>query len=393
MAVSLIDKAKEIVSLFKNSLGQDVPISDRSFLYQFALAIAGLSVSTDKKALYAVRENLAISASEAGLTEIGRNVLGRDPFQAVAAEISFDIGVTDGTVIAPGTEFVAEENGLTYGTQVTSIGDVSGTLTVSATCTLQGAETNVSIGSVVNISSPISGVDASGTVVSVPTTGVDSEGIEEYRTKILDAERSQGGGGNAWDYRIWGEEVPGVKRIYPYGGEFVEGANVGGPSSRTVFVQATESIDSDGIAPQSLLDEVRSYIITDPLNGRNRIPMGVPDSTFFVESIRRISFKVSVYGSEITWPDDAITDLNQALSDYFFFLQPAVEGVDVISGKTNVITETSISNIVYDTLINYGIQATKVSFSLDTGDGTGLIEYTLPAGGLAKLDSILYPGV
>ena len=394
MAISLDDKSREIVSLFKNSLGQDVPITDRSFLYQFALAIASLSVSIDKKAIYAVRENLAISSSEGGLTEIGRNVLGRDPFESISSELRLRFSVAQDVVIPPGTEFIAEENGLTYVTLVTFIGDVTGVLDIDVTALLSGGATNVSDNSVITISSPLAGVTSDGVVLETLVTGVDTEGLEEYRTKILDAERSQGGGSNAWDYRVWGEEVQGVKRIYPYGGKFNTDGSIhddSKPSSRTIFVQATDSLDPDGIAPQGLVDSVKQNILVDPLTGRNRICMGVPNETLTVESVRRLSFKVSLFGSSETWPADAILDVQTALTDYFFNLQPAVDGVDSVAGRTNKITETSLSNVVYDTLIQYGLQCSRVEFSLSDGDGTGLSTYTLPAGALAKFHSVSYP--
>lgn len=385
------DKTRENIALFEQSLGQKIPISDRSFLYQLSVANASLSVSIDKKAELAVRENLATTASIEGLTEIGRQELGRDPFSATASTVTATFSVGDGIVIPPATVFISSENGFSFVTDVSYIGTAIGTLDITVISELTGGQSGVSVGSEMTLQTPIVGVSDSGTVSTVIHAGIDAEGTEEYRTKVLDRIRSQGGGSNSADYRDWAQEVAGVLRAYPYSAQFDEnGDSIGGPSSRTVFVQATESIDPDGIAPQSLLDEVRQSIITDPSTLRNRICMGVPNSTLFVESVRRISFDVQVFGTDQTWPVEVIDAISYELDRYFQTLIPSIEGLDPVAGRTNSVTEVSISNIINDVSLQYGKNASSVSFSL-TGVGIPITRYQLPAGALAKLNSVVYP--
>jgi hypothetical protein len=391
MATTLYDKTREILALYEAELKQNIPITDRSFLYQYSLANASLSVSIDKKAILAVRENLAITATRNGLTIIGRQELNRDPYSSVPATIEAEFSVDDGVVVPVGTAFVSEETRLTYTSITTVIGTVTGTAILTLKCELAGAETNVTTGSIVSIQSPIIGVSDDGTVTSTTVQGVSEEGTEEYRTKVLDAIRAQGGGSNMWDYRIWAQQTPGVKRAYPYGGEFdASGADIGGPSSRTVFIQATEDIDPDGIAPQSLLDSAREYILQDPVTLRNRICGGVPDATLFVESIKRQSFDVRVLGSTPQWPQDAITAIEEAVSDYLLGIVPTIEGVDPVAGRTKSITNVGIANVVHDATESYGVSASSVWFDL-AGETVGRDIYELPSGTLAKLNNITFP--
>jgi uncharacterized phage protein gp47/JayE len=66
-------------------------------------------------------------------------------------------------------------------------------------------------------------VARSGNVASTTTLGVEEEEEETYRARILFAERTAGGGGNAVDYKTWAEETPGVERAFPYAGKPAEG--------------------------------------------------------------------------------------------------------------------------------------------------------------------------
>ena len=102
------------------------------------------------------------------------------------------------------------------------------------------------------------------------------------------------GGGNAADYREWAQEVAGVTRAYPYSGKPVALLLESSPPDRTVYIEADTTIDPDGIAPQALLDEVRATITTDPVTGLARQPLGLTDSTLFVESISRTEFFVGI---------------------------------------------------------------------------------------------------
>lgn len=393
MPINIADKTRENVAFLEQSLAQKIPISDRSFLYQFSLSNASLAVSINKKAELAVRENLATTASREGLIEIGRQELGRDPFAASPTTAIVQFVVENGTVVVPGTAFVSEENGFVFLTDITYIGGVEPFLDITVVSELSGAQSSVSIGSIFSLQTPQTGIFPTGTVGSVPIVGSDIEGTEEYRQKVLDRIRSQGGGSNSSDYRDWAQEVAGVQRAYPYGGKFdAFGNNIGGPSSRTVFVQAVTSIDHDGIAPQSLLDSVRDSLITDPLTGRHRICMGVPNGvngTLFVESIRRIGIDVKVFGSDVTWNSEIIQAISAALTAYLLTLIPSIEGLDPVAGRVNSVTEVSISSVVNDVSLQYGVSAESVSFSLV--GGSSIEKYDLPAGGLVKLNSVEYP--
>lgn len=389
MGTSFDDYVNSYVAIYEAALGQSIPVNPRSYLYVKAKQEAVLAYSIDQKTNKATTENLATTASIGGLTEIGREVLQRDRFLASKAVIFCTFSVTIGVVIPPETSFTSEETGLTYFSDVpvTGIGDDT---PISMTCEVPGELGNADVGSIVSIQSPVPGVSPDGIVESITTKGIEAEGVEEYRTKILDKQASQGGGSNLADYRDWGQEVPGVSRCFPYGGEFDDdGNNIGGPATRTVFVRETQTAENPfGFADQTTLDMVLSYILTDPNTLINRVCAGVPNSLLYTKSIYAVSFIVYVNGTDEGWDSSIIPAIDDALENYFETFQPAIEGLDPIEGRTNEITEIGLSTVVQGVTIQYGVNASSINFNVVGGDQVE--KYTLPAGGLPQLNSVVY---
>lgn len=390
---SLEDITQEFVAIKSAAIGQEIPQLPKSYLYVDAKAQAGIKFSVDKKAELATRENLATTASIGRLTEIGREVLLREPFSASPARITADYVVTPGVVIPSGTVFVSDENGLSYSSEYPITGDPSGTTGIVMLCESAGEEGTVSVGSKMTLQTPTPGIGfPEGTVSLINNEGLPDEGTEDYRSKILDKQFSQGGGGNLADYRDWAQGVQGVHRAYPYSGQFdSNGNNIGGPSSRTVFIRAIQTGNNpSGIPSPGLLDEVLAALITNPETGVNRIPAGVPDSTLYVESIYFVTFNVSVFGSSIEWPAELPGLIEDALEEYFDTLKPSIEGLDPVNGRTNEITEISLGSVVQGVTIQYGVNASSVSF-INVATGESPEKYVLPAGGLPKLSQVLFP--
>jgi hypothetical protein len=382
------DKVKEFVGRFGFALNQTVPMNDKSFLYNLSVALASIFTAVDKKAVLSKRETLATTATREGLTEIGRQELGRDPNDSTAFEGVLRCAIFGGVTVPLGTLWTSEDNNAKYESTETVVGtNLSVDIPIKSVET--GGQVNLSDGDQLSIETTIPNLSSTGFIFSVTSPALSVEGTEEYRAKVLDKMRSQGGGSNGWDYRIWAQEVLGVKLAYPYGGDFDDdGKQSGRPLTRTIYIQATEDIDEDGIAPDTLLDNVYDYLITEPETGRNRISLGVPnerDNFLFVKSIRRYLFKVNIYESESSWPTDATDAITEAVQEYFFNLVPFVAGLDPIEGRTNAITNLSISDVVYTVATQYGVTPSKVEFFL-SGKTTPLDIFPLPAGGLAKLD-------
>jgi hypothetical protein len=163
------------------------------------------------------------------------------------------------------------------------------------------------------------------------------------------------------------------------------------PPDRTVYIEAETSVDPDGIAPQSLLDDVRDEINYDPDTGRSRPPLGLTNSTLYVESIYRTAFYVQIEGINVDSDllADAQSDISDALDLYFAEIAPFIDGVDVVNERNDTITDLTLSDIVQDVLQSYGGSAKTVSFDL-SGTNYNQGTYTLEPGELAETGGISY---
>jgi hypothetical protein len=257
--------------------------------------------------------------------------------------------------------------------------------TISVTAQETGTIGNLNNGETLTIGTQVAGAETVATVTDTTTTGADEETDDNYRTRILDVIRAPGGGGNAADYRNWSQEVEGVKRAYPYAGVPTSLSITSSPPDRTVYVEADTSIEADGIAPQSLLDDVRESITTDPETGFARQPLGLTDDTLYVESITRTSFFVQITGLVVDSTIEASVkaEIETQLKNYFRTISPFVDGVDAVTDRNDLITDLTVGDVVQDVLKANGGSAQAIQF--DITQGGSLPEYQLGQGETAKL--------
>lgn len=376
---------------YEAELNQTAPPVDKSYLNVQA-AIDALNITPLYKfAADAVIQNLALTATSESLDLLGREYgIIRKPSEAAILDIS--LPATNGTVIQASNSFVGNSNGERYfpDSSVTAAAD-SADLTVTAENV--GVAGNLNVSEEMTISTQVPGAETTATITAIVNTGAEKETDDVYRIRILDEIRSQGGGGNTADYRRWAQEVAGVTRAYPYSGNPTDLAENDGssfPSQRTIYIQADTSIDIDGIAPQSLLDEVRESITANPDTGVARQPLGLTDETLFVESIIRTSFFTEIRGLDVSVDQEAqvISDIDSALTLYFAGLTPFVDGLDPVFTRNDLITDLTVSDIVQDVLSAAGGSATGVGFGI--APDTFLPSYRLSPGELAKNGGVTY---
>jgi uncharacterized phage protein gp47/JayE len=93
----------------------------------------------------------------------------------------------------------------------------SGTATLPVAAVLAGAAGNISAGTAISFESPLAGVNATATVASGGIAGgVDEEGTEEVRDRLLLRLREPPEGGADQDYEAWALAVAGVTRAWTY---------------------------------------------------------------------------------------------------------------------------------------------------------------------------------
>lgn len=380
------DLAQQYLAQFEALLNQNSPLNDKAFLIVLSALEAGGDQGLFKYAAERALQNLATTATGEDLDRIGEEYdTPRDQGQATV--LTATITGTDSTVIPVNTEFVGDPNGVRYFTdaQATISG---GSATLSMTAENIGALGNLNVTDTLTIGTQIPGADTTATVTAVTTTGADKESDESYRPRVLSAVRASCGGGNATDYKIWAEGVSGVFKAFPYGGR-PTGTDY--PADRTVYIQAESSIDADGIAPQSLLDDVRYALNYDPATGESRPPLGLIDATLFVESITRTSIYVEVRGLVVDPAVETKTknEITTAVTAYLANITPYVAGIDVESERNDRITDLTLSDVLQDVLTANSASATGVGFGL--APSTFLASYLLGEGELVKLGgTILY---
>lgn len=379
----------EAVSIFESNLGQIIPLVKRALVRVLSVIFAFLVTGLYKFGAERALQNLAITATGDDLEAIGReyNVIKK---VAVAAVLKISIPAADGTVITPISTFIGTDNGLRYFLTADSPPASGGATEFDVTAEEAGTVGNLQDDSPLTIDTQVPGAETTATVSSTVVTGAEEEDEEVYRIRVLDRIRTRGGGGNAADYRFWSEQVAGVVRAYPYAGRDIDDPIESSPPDRIVYVEVDESIDADGLAPQSILDQVRESITTDPNTNKARQPLGLTDETLFVESIDRTSFFVTIRGLfvESTKEAQLKNDIDNAVIIYFKNIEPFVEGIDFIGDRNDTITDLTLSAVVQDQLSASGASARSVAFGFTPS--TSEPSHILAQGEKAKSGGVTY---
>lgn len=344
------------------------------------------------------KQNLALTATGTDLDRIGQEYgVIRKPAEATILTIT--IPGTNGTVIPTTIDYVGVPNTIRYDPDapVTVVGGIA---TSNVTAQTLGVIGNLNETDTLTIGTQVAGIGTIATVTVVENTGAETETDDVYRDRILSDIRTTTGGGNGADNKAWAEEVAGVKKAYPYSGEpnaTLPGLDAGAsdPGDRAVFVEADASIDADGVAPGSLLTEVRTSLTTDPVTGFERQPLGLTDDTLFVETITRTELFVKITGFDAGTGVEATIKANieTALKAYFRAVKMFVMSVDLPSERNDTVTEGTIWAVIQSVLSAGDAFATGVEFDDEIAVPTPIASLTLEPGELFKLadtDGISY---
>lgn len=377
----------QILTNIESKLNQTSPVLPKAFNRvlsgALSLAITGLYKYASERA----KQNLVLTATGIDLERLGadRGVIRK---QATAAVVTATLPAENGTIIPVTASFTANVNGLRYfnNSSATAAAEIA-TLTLNAEQT--GSAGSLAVSDTLSIGAQIAGATTLATVTVIISDGTDLEDQEVYRARVLTAYRAKTGGGNTADYRIWSEEVSGVKRAFPYAGGPLDQVTPT-PPERTVYIESTVGIDPDGVPTPALLSAVRANIITDPITGLERQPLGLTNDTLFVEPISRLEIHVTVLDLNVDASKEtqAKADISAALDLYFSQVVMFVAGLDFVDDKNDVLTIASIGGVCDDALKATGGTITSVAFGRDVTVSD--LRYTLIPGELPKLGPLLY---
>ncbi len=374
---------------YEAKLAQTSPLTDKAFLREMSAVEALMFTTLYKLAVDRAKQALAITATGNGLKNHGdqHEIIRK---AAVAAVLTFTLPGTNGTIIPAGTDFMGDSNGVRYFSD-SSATITGGIATITATAEIAGVAGNLNINDTLTLGTQIAGAENSATITVIDTTGAEQETEESWKERILFAIRATAGGNNATDYKIWAEAVAGVETAFPFSGRYFGYGGDEFPGDRTVYVEAESSIDPDGIAPGSLLNDVGDAINADPSTSLARPVLGLSSFALDVLSISRRPFYVQVTNLDVDAGIETQVkeDIETALTAYFRGLTPFVDGIDLSQERNDLITDVTISAIVQNAITDSGGSVDEVNFGTSPGVFT-IVSYRLDPGELAKLGSVVY---
>lgn len=202
-------------------------------------------------------------SAEADALEKWASLKGIERKPAVQAVGNVDFTGVDGTEIQAGTE-LARSDGEVFTTDAL-VTIAAGAATVAVTAKEGGGAGNTGAASALTLSNPIEGIDSEATVAAGGLTGgLDLEGLEDWRTRVLSAWASGAKNGKDGDYTDWALENTGVTRAW----DFPAYTGLG-----TVGVSFT--LDNDDMDATIIPDAAKVTEIQDYLDARRPRPSAI----------------------------------------------------------------------------------------------------------------------
>lgn len=361
-----------------------IPLVGKNFLRAIA-AVQSAKTWLLYQALRDIQKNVFVDyadpVSKGGTLErFGLIKLGRNPFLAVAGSYTLTVTGSTGAVIPASQTFKSNDDSLNPGiiyvldTAYTMPGS-TGTITVRALT--PGLTSKLNIADKLTSTSPIILVDSTATVASEVISPLDAEDIEDYRLKAIQAYRLEPQGGSGSDYRLWANEVQGVRTAYPY-------AKSGAANEINIFVEAVfvDSIDGMGTPSAGMLSDVQNSVELPTVDRPGRKPLGVYAIHYLPITVRQVDIEIVGFVG-LTAAIQVI--ILQALEDYLFNVRSFVASVDVLSDKNDTV---SINTLIYQVqLANPQSVFTAINLSVDS---VPLTSYQFVDGDIPTLNSVTY---
>lgn len=212
---------------------------------------AGLAALTLQYLDWLARQLMVDTAEREWLDRFGQIWLGGRKAATFAEGVVLLSG-TAGTIVPAGSRLSQSAGGIEY--ETLALATLTGSDTsVAVRALTPGILGNQDTGASLTVSTAIPGLDAAASS-EVIEGGVDVEGDEALRGRILDRIRKPPMGGDADDYVAWALEVPGVTRAWTSPMEM-------GPGSVTVrFMMDELRASDDGFPNSGDIDTVAAHI-------------------------------------------------------------------------------------------------------------------------------------
>lgn len=319
-----------------------------------------------------VEKNIFIdTADEETILRYGLVKLERLPLPAIAGEYIIEVTGVIGGIIPSGTTFKSLDSSsnpdviLQYDDTFVFTG-TTGNIQIRA---LElGTDFVLQASDPLQLTAPIANVDSFSEVLSVAVTPVEEEDIEEYRQTVIESYRTEPQGGARVDYRLWTNDVAGVRTVYPY-------VKSGESGVIDLYIEALpeNSTDDHGTPSASLIQDIEDAIEPD------KRPMG----TFQINYLSITPIAVDV---EITNLSDSsyLTAIESAILAFLFDIRPFIDGADNINERNDKLFESDIYTIVRNVI---GVTESFDSLEMFV-DSSSVDVYTFENGDIPYINNV-----
>ena len=386
-----------IISKLEQSLNTKFPSHPKSFTRTLARSIASTYIMQTHYANYIEAQQFVSTCASEDIEIFGYTINPLDFWGGLVGidgrkmgtrcELSAKV-VTTGTAIAStldaGTQLISAQNGFVYITsQAYAITGTDFAIDlIAANDEAQnngiGAAGNLQIGDILTFVNAPTIISKEAAITAIIKNGADAEDPALYRSRIIAAFKRRKQGGAYIDYKLWGEETPGIVKVYPY---------TGPPGEMNIYSEATvaSSGNADGIPTSTQLVDVKNHIELD-INGKaSRRPADT-----FINSlpIFRTGFKVQVIGLQVVDKVAVEASIKKAVTDFFLQSEPFIEGLS-IAPRLDIISNALVSSVIVDIVqANNGYFAEVLTYVYSTNVPVNL--YQLSEGEKAKLAGIIF---
>ena len=250
---------------------------------------------------------------------------------ATQAELTVQFVGTGSTDMPAGTAVNRTADGFAYITMTDA--EVSGTtVTVNIQAITAGSIGNCDPGTSVSLAAAITGIQSSGTVTAIVSSGADVEEQDDFRDRVMLAYQSPEQGGDEQDYVEWATDVAGVTRAWCSPNGFGVGTVV-------VYFMMDDAESAHGGFPQG----------TNGVSENDQGPGGSPRG-------------VVATGDQLTVANALIT--GQPATALVYSCSPIQNQIGFnISGVSSLTARTSIEGALDDLMLREGAPAGTIDLS------------------------------
>ncbi|CAB3834242.1 hypothetical protein LMG26858_00853 [Achromobacter anxifer] len=300
------------------NLRPDVAITEDSDWFIRASSIASCVEGLYAHQTWIVRQIFPDTADSEYL-EMHAAIRGLQRKAAVAASGTVRITGVPGAQLAAGARCKALD-GREYVLDASVVIGADGTAIASMRAVVAGEAGNAPAGVLLTLTVTPAQINGQAVVVSMKG-GVEGETDHELLQRLLDLIRRPPAGGNAFDYKRWALEVPGVTKAFVY------------PLRRGLGTVDIAIVAGDGLPSEETLEAVRTYIDGKrPVTAKGVYVFAPTQRMVNVQVLRKVA-------------DDAVTvvdaQIRSRLVDQFHALNP---GESWIKSRAEALV-TNISNV------------------------------------------------